>query len=83
MSQPPASLLNTNMQLGPGVGLRKHMTDQLTFSFHTYSAYGFCITNVGQTPIEVSWSWIVNATFKGTDEFMGFPVNIWIYKVCE
>ena len=53
------------------------------FFFHTCSAYDFCILNVGQIPIEVSWSWIVNATFKGTEEFMGFAVNIWTYKVCK
>ena len=50
----------------------------------TCSAFDLCIANSGQTePIEPKWSWMRNATFKGTQDFMGMKVDVWKYEVCE
>lgn len=53
------------------------------FAVFTYSAFDFCAAQHVGVMILPEWSWLRNATFKGTQEFMGKQVDVWMYKVYE
>ena len=52
--------------------------------FFTCSAFDFCTAesdSAGPVSVLAAWSWLKNATFKSTEEFMGMQVDVWTYTV--
>ena len=48
-----------------------------------HSAFNLCTAVSAAVEILPPWSWVANATFKGTEEFMGKKVDVWTYQVCD
>lgn len=65
-----------------GIGVRRAWLVSVLAVF-TYSAFDFCAAEPVGITILPLWSWLRNATFKGTQEFMGKQVDVWMYKVYE
>jgi len=67
----------------PGAGTGHVQTIVLGKSSMIYNyfvAFDFCAAEPVGVMILPEWSWLRNATFKGTQEFMGKQVDVWMYK---
>ena len=51
--------------------------------FYPCSVFHSCNAQSEQVEILPTWSWMANATFKGTEEIMGMKVDVWTYQVCD
>ena len=54
-----------------------------SFVLYPCSAFNSCTALSEQVEVLATWSWMANATFKSTEEFMGMKVDVWTYQVCE
>ena len=43
--------------------------------------FDFCFIPPVEVTLKPVWSWLVNATLKGTEKFQGKDVNVWVLKV--